>query len=314
MSQLLSTQCKPFCGFSLASLSTTLIATLLTLSLSVSTCLARDNDYQRLSDIAYGPHSEERLDVYKPINATNAPVIFMVHGGAWRIGDKAARKVVNNKVKRWVKRGFIFISINYPMLPETLPLDQARSVAKALRVSQKQVIDWGGSPEHFILMGHSAGAHLVSLISTQPALTEAKLAGVKRDLKPSLSWLGTVSIDSAAYDVTQIMTKPNPPRFYKKAFGKQPNYWKQASPKHRMTTTIRPFFAICSLERKDGACDQAESFTNKAKSLGTTASLLKVNLSHSETNANLGKQNRYTESVEEFLKTLSPRIATLLTQ
>ena len=314
MSQLLSTPFKPFSGSILASLSTTLLATLLTLSFSVNTCLARDNGYERLSDITYGLHSEERLDVYKPINATNAPVIFMVHGGAWRIGDKAARKVVNNKVKRWVKRGFILISINYPMLPETLPLDQARSVAKAFRFSQKHAIDWGASPEHFILMGHSAGAHLVSLISTQPALTEAKSAGVKRDPKQSLSWLGTVSIDSAAYDVTQIMTKHNPPRFYKKAFGNQAYYWKQASPKHRMTTKIRPFLAICSLKREDEACQQAASFTNKAKSLGTTASLLKVNLSHSETNADLGKQNHYTETVEGFLKTLSPRIANLLAQ
>ncbi len=302
MSQFLSTRSKPFIAFTLT--------TLLTLYLSVSTCLARDNDYQRLPDIAYGPHSEERLDVYKPSNATNAPIIFMVHGGAWRIGDKAARKVVNNKVKRWVKRGFILISINYPMLPETLPLDQAKSVAKALRYSQKHAINWGGSPEHFILMGHSAGAHLVSLISAQPRVSFDNA----RRPTPLPSWLATISIDSAAYDITHIMTKPNPPRFYKRAFGNQPNRWKQVSPQHRMSAKIRPFLAICSLQREDGACEQAESFTNKAKSFGTRATLLKVNLTHSETNADLGKRNHYTESVEAFLKTLSPRIAMLLAQ
>src|SRR4051812_32255790 len=42
-----------------------------------------------IRNIAYGPDPAQRLDVYRPARAENAPVIFMVHGGGWMRGDKA---------------------------------------------------------------------------------------------------------------------------------------------------------------------------------------------------------------------------------
>lgn len=61
-----------------------------------------------LRDIPYGNSGKQRMDVYLPRDARKqAPVIFMVHGGGWRTGDKALRAVVENKMARWVPRGFI---------------------------------------------------------------------------------------------------------------------------------------------------------------------------------------------------------------
>ena len=40
-------------------------------------------------DIAYGSDKRQSFDVYIPKQAKSAPVIFMVHGGAWRLGDKS---------------------------------------------------------------------------------------------------------------------------------------------------------------------------------------------------------------------------------
>ncbi|MBU6249022.1 MAG: alpha/beta hydrolase, partial [Xanthomonadaceae bacterium] len=48
-------------------------------------------------DVAYGPDALQRLDVYAPAGAHDAPVILMVHGGGWRRGDKAMSNVVANK-------------------------------------------------------------------------------------------------------------------------------------------------------------------------------------------------------------------------
>ena len=61
----------------------------------------------------------------------------MVHGGAWRMGDKAASNVVENKVARWVPRGVLFISANYRLLPEADALAQANDVARALARAQE---------------------------------------------------------------------------------------------------------------------------------------------------------------------------------
>jgi hypothetical protein len=113
-----------------------------------------------------------------------------------------------------------------------------------------------------------------------------------------------VAIDSAAYDIVNIMNSASPPRFYKKAFGKIPRYWKAASPLHVLTSKIPPFLAICSTQRDDGSCAQARRFVEKATVLGATAEVLEADLSHREANVSLGKHNRYTRSVDAFINSL----------
>ena len=53
---------------------------------------------QRIADVPYGSDPRQRMDVYVPTglaaSAVRAPVIFMVHGGGWRHGDKAMGRVV----------------------------------------------------------------------------------------------------------------------------------------------------------------------------------------------------------------------------
>ena len=254
-----------------------------------------------IKNVAYGHDSDKQiLDIYKPFNAQHAPVIFMVHGGAWRVGDKSARSVVDHKVSHWVSKGFVFVSVNYRMLPEIKPVAQAKDVAAALAFSQKMAHQWGASPEKFILMGHSAGAHLVSLVSTSLHLTSQKIM---------YPWLGTVALDSAAYNVVDIMRAKKVPRFYKKAFGKQAEYWKRASPFYQLSQQAPPFLAVCSSKRKGNSCEQAHYFIQKAVGLGMHAQLLAVDYSHRKINTALGKNARYTRSIDNFLVQLDPSIA-----
>lgn len=96
-----------------------------------------------LADIPYGKDVDQVLDVYIPADAKNAPVIFMVHGGAWSGGDKADKPEFENKVAHWVTQGFIFISINYRTLPKIRPIEQTKDVEAALLFSQKNVSEWG---------------------------------------------------------------------------------------------------------------------------------------------------------------------------
>ncbi|RFC36436.1 MAG: alpha/beta hydrolase fold [Candidatus Nitrotoga sp. LAW] len=131
-----------------------------------------------VSDLAYGRDNQQRMDVYLPQQANGAPVIFMVHGGAWRWGDKGATAVVQNKVARWVSKGFIFISVNYRLLPKARPLEQAQDIASALATAQSRATSWGGDPRKFIVMGHSAGAHLTALLTASPDMA------FKRGVKP----------------------------------------------------------------------------------------------------------------------------------
>jgi acetyl esterase/lipase len=249
-------------------------------------------------DVAYGNDPHQRFDVYLPAHASAAPVIFMVHGGGWRRGDKDAHGVVQNKLDRWLPRGFIVISTDYPMLPDTPPLEQAQQVARALAQAQRKAADWGGDPSRFILIGHSAGAHLVALLTAEPALARAQGA------RP---WLGTISLDSAALDVVKIMQGRHL-QLYDEAFGSQPSDWRTASPYQQMHGRIVPLLAVCSSRRRD-SCSSAHAFVRKAESYGSHGRVLEEDMRHGEINARLGLPSAYTDAVEQFMASLDPAVA-----
>lgn len=254
------------------------------------------------SDIAYGPHAKQTLDVYSPEGAEDAPVIFMIHGGAWRGGDKTHPAEVDLKVTHWVSKGFVLVSTNYRLLPELDPVGQAGDVATAIAFAQKNAGKWGGSADHFILMGHSAGAHLVSLVSADHKnLSEGKM-------RP---WLGTVSLDISNYDLPSRVTGENPSEFYLEIFGNDPAYWQKASPVHVLTEKLPPFFAVCTTQSTE-ACPQSELFLKKVKNLGGSGTVLPVEHSHMAINAELGKNNPMTADVDSFLRTLGPEVNALL--
>ncbi len=252
---------------------------------------------QVVRDVAYGAEDDQRFDVYLPRSgARNAPVIFMVHGGGWQRGDKAMRAVVANKVAHWVPKGSVFISTNYRMLPQAAPVEQAEDIAQAIIFAQRNAASWGGDPSKFILMGHSAGAHLVAFISAAPARAQRQGA---------LPWLGSVVLDSASLDVVDTMEGRHL-SLHDRAFGSDPAYWRKASPYHHLTPGAAPMLAVCSTERKS-ACPQARRFSAKAVALGVRAQVLEQPLSHREINEQLGKPGVYTNAVDAFIASLMPR-------
>ena len=244
-----------------------------------------------LRDIPYGSDPRQRYDVYLPgQTAPGAPVIFMVHGGGWRIGGKAETAVVQNKAPYFTGRGYVFISINYRMLPDADPLAQAQEVAQALADAQRKAAGWSADPRRFILMGHSAGAHLVALLTAQPALASGS------------RWLGTVALDSGALDVPDIMEHRHL-RLYDEAFGSDPAFWRNVSPAHVLQAGSQPMLLVCSTQRDD-SCPQAREFAQRLRAGGARAEVLEQAKSHREINLQLGADAAYTQAVQAFLDSL----------
>jgi arylformamidase len=255
-----------------------------------------------LRDIAYGADPKQRMDVYLPSggspSAGGYPVIFMVHGGGWRTGDKRMAKVVDNKAARWLPLGFVFVSVNNRLLPQADPLDQVHDIAQALALAQSLAVRWGADPGQFVLMGHSAGAHLVALLTASATLAP------QHDVRP---WLGTVALDSAALDVPSVMQHRHY-RLYDPAFGTNPTYWAATSPLHQVHAGTEPMLLVCSA-RRDDSCNQAQAFARKAVRMGVRAEVSRQDLSHSDINEKLGLPGDYTTAVERFIASLSPELA-----
>jgi arylformamidase len=245
-------------------------------------------------DIPYGPDKAQRFDVYvsmkPPANAAPAPVIFFVHGGGWAFGDKSNHQVIEPKVAHWVAQGYIVISANYRMLP-TPVAQQADDVAAAVAFAQSQAGLWGGDPKRFILMGHSAGAHLVALLA----------AGKRTPTRPQ-PWRGAVLLDSAALDVPVIMNNRHF-GLYDRAFGADASQWDAVSPIAQLTHDTAPILAVCSSRRRE-SCPTSDRFVAKANGLGGKARVLREDLSHMEINATLGAPSDYTTQVDAFMQSV----------
>lgn len=247
-----------------------------------------------LMDQAYGPDAAQKVDVYIPKNAKGAPILFMVHGGAWMVGDKGASKVVVNKVTHWLPKGYIVAAPNYRMSRDPKVMDQVDDVARALAHVQSHAADWGGDGARVLVLGHSAGAHLVSMLAS-----DRRLAG-QHGAKP---WLGTVSLDSAAFDIVDIMASKHY-RFYDRVFGSDRAFWEQASPFYRLTSApASPMLIVCSTRRSD-SCPQARAYAAKASGFGGRVTVLPVDLAHGDVNGQLGEPGDYTAQVEAFMRSV----------
>lgn len=161
------------------------------------------------------------LDVYRAKDRSGLPVMIYVHGGAWSMGDKAA---VGAKDSFFVQSGFVFVSINYRLSPEVQFPTHAEDVASSIAWVKNNITQYGGDPTRMFLMGHSAGAQLVALVSTDEHYLQAE--GLElNDLK------AVIPLDTQAYNLKAVIEDSQAEfQLYTSIFGTDPEGWEQASP------------------------------------------------------------------------------------
>jgi len=255
-----------------------------------------------IRDVAYGTHSQHRMDIYAPEHAHNAPVIMMLHGGGWAGGQKDAPLIYINKVNRWVPKGFIVISVETRLLPEADVYTQIQDFAQAVVAAQRLATDWGGNANQFILMGHSSGGTIASVLSADPKRV-INLGGKR--------WLATFSLDSSSLDIARTMRLWKPGMFTY-AYGNDAKKWASASPFALLNQDSIPMFIACSTFRPDSSCEQAQLFKEKADTFNIKVEISPQKLNHGEVNDALGIDSAYTESAEVFMTSLDKTIANLL--
>lgn len=117
-----------------------------------------------------GP-SDGLCDVYLPQPKSDSgvpagkrwPVILLVHGGGWAIGDKWT---MDRHARKLVKRGFAAVSVNYRLAPTSKFPDQVDDIRSALVWITQHAKEYSFDPQRVGLYGYSAGGHLVSLVAT----------------------------------------------------------------------------------------------------------------------------------------------------
>jgi arylformamidase len=195
------------------------------------------------ADVPYGKDELQRLDVYAPRDAKDAPTVVFFHRGEWTKGDKSE---ASYKPKFLNENGVVFVSANYRLSPAVKHPAHINDVAAAVRWVYDHAAEFGGSNKKIVVMGHSAGCHLVTLLALDPRyLAEVKLR--PSDLRGVVTWSG------GAYDlVAKVKAGGTYGPYIKAAFGDSEDAWRDASPvAHVGDAKPLPPFLFVSVVDKD---------------------------------------------------------------
>jgi acetyl esterase/lipase len=100
-----------------------------------------------------------KADVYRPPDNRVRPVILFLHGGALIFGDRTG--IRNAQLGRYLKEGFVVVSIDYRLAPETkLPgiIEDLRDAYRWVRTDGRELFH--ADPKRIAVVGHSAGGYL----------------------------------------------------------------------------------------------------------------------------------------------------------
>lgn len=222
-------------------------------------------------EIAYGPGERQKLD-YTRVAGREAPLVLFVHGGGWRRGDK---RMAAHMAAHFHGRGYAFAAMNYRLVPDATPAQQAEDVASAVaRLMREPGVD----SRRILLIGHSAGAHLVALVGTDPAYLGAHRI-------PLSAIAGVVPLDGAGYDVPRQMAAAGPllRRLYTNAFGTDPAFQRRVSPiNHTAAPNARRFLILHIASRPDDSGAQSEALGAALRAAGTPVEVESVEGTHAQ--------------------------------
>ena len=137
------------------------------------------NVVKRVDGAAYGPNPRQKLDVYAPAEGKGPlPVLVFFYGGGWNSGFRGGYAFV---AKAFAARGFVVVVPDYRLVPAVRFPAFVDDGAAAIRWTVAHIAAAGGDPRRIAVAGHSAGAHIATLLALDPHYLTA--AGVPGSIK-----------------------------------------------------------------------------------------------------------------------------------
>lgn len=178
---------------------------LLTFLIVALTCTSHAGERKSRTDVAYGEHKAQKLDIYWNSDFKNAPIVVNIHGGGWQNGDKASFGNTGFRNLYVNELDCVLVSPNYRMIGDLVEgrvtkatrsqsagkVDEMMSdVASAVAFVQRNAAKYGADPKKVIVCGGSAGGHLSAALAycnSRDWLEGTKYAGDKLNI---VGWFG----------------------------------------------------------------------------------------------------------------------------
>ncbi len=117
-----------------------------------------------LSNVEYGKGGDQPLTLHLAMPEKldkPAPCLVVIHGGAWRAGDKSQHTA---QIFDFAKKGYVSVSVGYRFCPQHTFPSQVEDVKCAVRFLRGNAEKYHIDPDRLGAIGFSAGAHLSMLL------------------------------------------------------------------------------------------------------------------------------------------------------
>lgn len=226
---------------------------------------------------------KQRLDLYLPADAKDFPVLVFFHGGFWSQGDRSQYTRLG---EFFAQHGIGVVIPSYRLAPSHQFPAQANDSAAVVAWTKQHISEYQGDSKRIYLAGHSAGAHLASLL----ALDDRYLK--HEGVAPS-TIKGVVSL-SAPYLIYGIDS----------VFGRDPAAWESASPMKYIHAGAPPFLLVFAERDFPTLPEQAQMFHSSLQGAGVSSKLIRIpNEDHvSYLFTLLNEANPTTQAILKFVR------------
>ncbi|MFF3178142.1 alpha/beta hydrolase [Streptomyces sp. NPDC057900] len=130
--------------------------------------LSRRLDVKRVANLSYGDAGRRNLlDVYhRRDTPPNAPVLIYFHGGHFTGGAKS--REARPLLYRLARQGWVCISANYRLRPQTDFPGHQIDAKKAIAWAREHACEYGADPSKLFLAGSSAGSNMAAMCALTP--------------------------------------------------------------------------------------------------------------------------------------------------
>jgi acetyl esterase/lipase len=127
------------------------------------------------------------------------PVIVSIHGGAFKMGDKADIQVT--PMLEGLKRGYAVVSINYRLSGEAIFPAQIQDVKAAIRWIKANAKKYNLNADKLAVWGGSAGGHLAAMAGTTGDVKELEDLSMGSETSSSrvhavVDWFGPINFNT----------------------------------------------------------------------------------------------------------------------
>lgn len=171
------------------------------------------------------------LDVYRPQGKGPFPSVLLIHGGAWKRGD---REQVERLATRIAARGFLVVNTTYRLVPTWIYPAQLEDVQQALRWMRSPAgAAQGIDAQRIATYGYSAGGHLAALAGH--IANDPKLGDPQTRVRAIVA--GGTPADLSLYEGGRLV-----PAFLGGTRDEKPDTFREASPVSHVDAADPPVF------------------------------------------------------------------------